>query len=269
MPYSALKQANVIGTEAILRFAVHKKLKIVHFLSSVACITKDMFDKQTNKVYETTPLGIRGIASSMGYGMSKWVCEHLLHQAYERGIPVTIFRAGFISFQTHTGYSNPTDYLCRLVRAISHVNHYPSSNSMLDFSPVDYVASSIVRISLKPKSFGKTFHPVSPYHQVHLHEVVQALEKYLGRSINQFPTKDWLQLLRNDKTLPYGAILSHLFSQNEYNLTDFLDTTQFKENLGEKAYYNPQAKIDTEKLFNWFKFLLTKEPKVNDTVSAL
>lgn len=260
MPYSSLRQANVKGTEAILRFAVCKKLKVVHFISSIACITKDMFDKQRGVVLESAPLGTRGLTTLMGYGMSKWVAENLILQAGQRGVPVTIFRPGFISFHTKTGYSNPSDYLCRLIMGIIHVNHFPSSNVMLDFSPVDYVASSLVRVSLKMNSFGKTFHPVSPFHQVRLHEVVKGLEKFLGHPINQISTPDWLQLLRNDKTLSFGAILSHLFSSSETTLSDYLDTKQFQEQLGNELYFHPTAKISDQSLFQWFQFLV-KEKK--------
>lgn len=216
-----------------------------------------MFNKESLKVYENTPLGTKGLGSLMGYGMSKWVAEHYIRQARERGIPTSIFRPGFISFHTNTGYSNPTDYLCRLVGGIVHVNSYPSTNSMLDFSPANYVASNIIRISMKKESIGKVFHPVSPYHQVQLHVVVEALSKFLRKPLKQLPTEEWLQLLRSDKTLAYGAILSHLFSGNEVTLSDYLDSSQFKSLAG-PAYFDPEAKITNENLFVWFSNLLSK-----------
>lgn len=77
---------------------------------------------------------------------SKLVAEKLLEQARTRGIPVSIYRPGFISSHSLTGVSNVTDFDNRLIRGIIAMKSAPNSDSVLEMSPVDWVSDIIVHL---------------------------------------------------------------------------------------------------------------------------
>ena len=84
-PYQKMKDANVLGTQEILRMACETKIKPVHFVSthyvfSAASHKKDEWIKE-----EEMPNNNEII--TLGYQQSKWVAEHLIDIARQRGIP--------------------------------------------------------------------------------------------------------------------------------------------------------------------------------------
>ena len=49
-----------------------------------------------------------------GYAQTKWVAEKIILDARAQGIPVTVYRPGFITGDSHTGAMNANDFLYRL-----------------------------------------------------------------------------------------------------------------------------------------------------------
>jgi thioester reductase-like protein len=95
---------------------------------------------------------------ALGYSQTKWVAERLMTAAAERGLPVTIHRAPFITGDRGTGAWNSDDFICRLVRGIIALGAMPDLSASMDIVPVDYVARSIVQLSQRPESAGRRFH---------------------------------------------------------------------------------------------------------------
>jgi hypothetical protein len=82
--YDVLKKANVEGTKEIIAFAFTKKLKPVHFISTINIFSSDK--SVQDRVYdENTSIFDQHHYYSQGYAASKWVSEGLLNIARNRG----------------------------------------------------------------------------------------------------------------------------------------------------------------------------------------
>ena len=82
-PYSALRAANVCGTQEIVRLACERRGKPLSFISTAA-VPGDPADRAATP----PPPGRPG----SGYVTGKWVAERLVRQAGDRGLPVLIHR---------------------------------------------------------------------------------------------------------------------------------------------------------------------------------
>jgi len=89
-----------------------------------------------------------------GYTLSKFVGEMLVLKCGETsGIPVAVYRPGFISSHTKTGFSNIRDVDNRLLRGIHSMKMVPSSELTMEMAPVDSVAAGILTLSEIPRIF--------------------------------------------------------------------------------------------------------------------
>ncbi len=186
-PYRALKPVNVDSTHEVLRLASNKKIKPVHFVSSLSVFMKgDLRDKAI--CYETANLEEVGVPFG-GYGQSKWVAEGLMRAAAERGIPITIFRPDNILGDSRTGILNTSDMTYSLVRAIFKMGSVPDVEIMGGIVPVDFVSNAIVQLASQPESFGKTFH-LSSLKQSNFIDVFEMIAER-GVPIQQLPFAQW------------------------------------------------------------------------------
>lgn len=113
-PYTAMRAANVGGTQEILRLASQIKLKSVHFVSSYAVFKSTGYFNKTS-ILEDDDLEDCGVVYG-GYAQSKWVAEKLLETALSRGIPVSIYRPGTITGHSQTGAYNTDQIWGRLLK---------------------------------------------------------------------------------------------------------------------------------------------------------
>lgn len=186
-PYHALKPVNVESTHEVLRLASAKKIKPVHFVSSLSVFMKgDLRDKAL--CYENANLEELGVPFG-GYGQSKWVAEGLMRAAARRGIPMTIFRPDNILGDSRTGILNTSDMTYSLVRAIFKMGSVPDIEIMGGIVPVDFVSNAIVHLASQPESFGKTFH-LSSLRQSNFIDVFEMIAER-GVPIKQLPFAQW------------------------------------------------------------------------------
>ncbi|HCB01661.1 MAG TPA: hypothetical protein DEP19_04700 [Anaerolineae bacterium] len=186
-PYHALKPVNVESTHEVLRLASTKRIKPVHFVSSLSVFMKgDLRDKSL--CYEDANLEEVGVPFG-GYGQSKWVAEGLMRVAAQRGIPMTIFRPDNILGDSRTGILNTSDMTYSLVRAIFKMGSVPDIEIMGGIVPVDFVSNAIVHLASQPESFGKTFHlsSIKQSNFIGVFEMIAAR----GVPIKQLPFAQW------------------------------------------------------------------------------
>jgi thioester reductase-like protein len=157
--YAQLKATNVIGTKTVLGFAVLKKIKPMHFVSSVAVFEASAYEGKVLTEWDPI-LESEGIC--LGYSQSKWVAERLVWLAGQRGLPITIYRPGLISGDSQTGISNTDDFFIRMIQGCLQLGFVPDLPLPLNFSPVDYVAKAIAYLSRQNISEGKVFHLQNP-----------------------------------------------------------------------------------------------------------
>lgn len=203
-PYSALKAANVLGTQEILRLASQIKLKPVHFISTLGVVVDGEQDSQV---------------PSTGYTQSKWVAEKLVTIARSRGLPISIYRPGRISGSSKTGVCNTNDHTFRTIKGCIQLGKVPDRNTTVNISPVDYVSQAIVHLSRQKESLGKIFHLVNSQ-PAHWRQVVNYIRSY-GYPLVEIPESEWRAELLNSKNFEENALypLISMFSEDANNTT--------------------------------------------------
>ncbi|AUX43536.1 hypothetical protein SOCE26_049860 [Sorangium cellulosum] len=161
LPYTALRAANVQGTQEILRLAGSGPTKPVHYTSSMA-VFFGRAHLEAGRVSELdTPVLDPGVKS--GYTRSKWIAEQLVAAARERGLPAAIYRTTRITGHSLTGVtSNWRDLLNRLLKGCILLGSAPSLTIDVSMVPVDYVSRAMVCLSRQPRSLGRAFHLFHP-----------------------------------------------------------------------------------------------------------
>ena len=194
-PYSALKTANVLGTQEVLRLACQTKVKPLHYVSSVAVFESSAYAgklvKEDDDFHDW-----EGIF--LGYSQTKWVAEKLVKIAGSRGLPITIHRPPLISGDSQTGICNTHDFINLMIKGCLQMGSFPDVDYMLDMSPVDYVSKSVVYLSRQETSVGKAFHLQHPQ-PASLKSLVDWVRSF-GFSLKMIPYEEWQAELINNVT---------------------------------------------------------------------
>jgi len=101
------------------------------------------------------------------YVATKYVGEQLLKAAAKQGVPTTLFRPAFISNHSRTGQGNVSDFLNRYLAGCVQLgaalggDAFDKPTTVLDMTPVDYVAGAIVFLARRRRSEGQSFHILS------------------------------------------------------------------------------------------------------------
>jgi amino acid adenylation domain-containing protein/thioester reductase-like protein len=187
LPYQALRAANVGGTHEVLRLAARRRVKPLHYVSTIGVFPHRPGDRPAAE-QDTPPA--RGIAG--GYNQSKWVAERLVTLAGQRGLPVAVYRPGRVAWDSRTGAANPDDALSGLVRLLIGSGTVPrlgEAPAIADITPVDFVSAAVVRLSLRPTSLGRAFHLLNP-RPADLRLLLQALREF-GYPLREVPAVQW------------------------------------------------------------------------------
>jgi len=186
-PYSALKEANVGGTQEVLRLACRHGYKPVHHVS-----TNGIFPPGTGLCEEEIDLDDLAEAREDGYGQSKWVAEKLVREAAGRGLPVCVYRPGNISGHSRSGASNPRDQLGAVIVESTRLGCAPEIEGWrMEMSPVDFVVAAILHIASDPDAYGGTYHLANP-DPPPADEDFDRLEVQ-GYPLERIPYGEWLQ----------------------------------------------------------------------------
>ncbi|MBO3461046.1 thioester reductase domain-containing protein [Aetokthonos hydrillicola Thurmond2011] len=191
-PYSALKAANVLGTQEVLRMASLYKVKPVHYVSSVAIFESPAY---AGKVVKEQDNFDHWEGIFLGYSQTKWVSEKLVKIASDRGLPVTIHRPPLISGHSKTGICNTDDFICLMIKGCLAMGCFPDVEYMMDMSPVDYVSKSIVHLSKQKESIGKAFHLQHP-NPVPFKKLIDWMRSF-GFPLELIPYDQWQAQLVN------------------------------------------------------------------------
>jgi thioester reductase-like protein len=185
--YSRLKPANVAGTQEILRLASRRRVKPVHVVSSLSVFPLVGHPGGT-VIGERDTLDHGGVLYG-GYTQSKWVAEKLVTIARSRGLPIAVYRPGLITGHSRTGAWNTDDFMSRLIKSWVEMGSAPDLEGAIDMTPVDYVSSALVHLSLSEQSLGSVFHLVNP-RAVRLREMVEWIRPF-GYPLELLPYDGW------------------------------------------------------------------------------
>ncbi|NET38293.1 MAG: NAD-dependent epimerase/dehydratase family protein [Cyanothece sp. SIO1E1] len=191
-PYSRLKPANVLGTQAILRLASSRRMKPVHYISSTAVFDYHLPILKHPIVNESHPIDCT-TGMYLGYSQSKWVADKLVQLAGERKIPVFIYRPGLIAGHSHTGVVNTADFIWRTIKGSIQMGYIPDIDIDIDLSAVDYVSQSIVYLSQQNELESQIFH-LNNAHPMPWSQLIQFLHNF-GYPVHVLSLKSWLEKL--------------------------------------------------------------------------
>lgn len=173
--YNSLKASNVDSTLSVIEFAGNMKIKPVHFISSGIVCIRMKEDGFLPTHQSETPIE-EGKYLVNGYAQTKWVSEHHLLKAWEKGIPVTIFRCGQITGSSKTGYGVAADMVHNFLKTFSEVKVVPKwEDSVIEMVPVDYISQAIFAVSQQSDCYGKIYHPANP-HPIQVQEFFEFLQ---------------------------------------------------------------------------------------------
>ena len=154
-PYDRLAPVNVAGTVEVLRLAAARRLKPVHFVSTLGVFFARTFAGQV-VTEAAAPADPDGLVST--FAQSKWVADALVRQARERGVPASVHRLARVTGDSRTGESKVDDLFCRELRTWVQLGCAPVTGDALDVVPVDHVAAGIGHLVRTPGARGRDFH---------------------------------------------------------------------------------------------------------------
>ncbi len=188
--YDLMRDANVLGTNEVVRLAFEGRLKEFNYVS-----TTFVFGWAVKSVLYETDLNENMELLDFGYSQSKWVAEQVVVDARSRGLSARIFRPALVS-PSITGGGNNFDIAVRLVAFM--VNHGIGVDTLnqVSFVPADIVANNIVAISTTPGTANKTYHVVRDDYS-NMTDITGLITKATGRQFESFSLPEFVpELIR-------------------------------------------------------------------------
>ncbi len=188
--YDRMRDANVLGTNEVLRLAFEGRAKSFNLVS-----TTFIFGWAVKKVLYETDFNQNMELLDFGYSQSKWVSEQVVMDARRKGLSTRIFRPALVS-PSITGGGNNFDIAVRLVAFM--VNHGIGVDALnqVSFVPADITANNIVAISTTPGTENKTYH-VTRDDYANMLDITGLITKATGRQFEVFSLSDFVpELIR-------------------------------------------------------------------------
>jgi thioester reductase-like protein len=188
--YDRMRDANVMGTNEVLRLAFEGRPKSFNYVSTTFvfgwAVKSVLYETDFNKDMELL---------DFGYSQSKWVAEQVVADARRLGLSTRIFRPALVS-PSVSGGGNNFDIAVRLVAFM--VNHGIGVDALnqVSFVPADVVANNIVAISTTPGTENKTYHVVRDDY-ANMLDITRLITKSTGRQFEIFSISDFVpELIR-------------------------------------------------------------------------
>ncbi len=188
--YDRMRDANVMGTNEVLRLAFEGRPKEFNYVS-----TTFVFGWAVKSVLWETDFNENMELLDFGYSQSKWVAEQVVADARRQGLSARIFRPALVS-PSVTGGGNNFDIAVRLVAFM--VNHGIGVDALnqVSFVPADVVANNIVAISTSPGTANKTYHVVRDDY-ANMLDITRLITTSTGRQFEIFSVTDFVpELIR-------------------------------------------------------------------------
>ena len=136
------------------------------------------------------------IAYENGYTRAKWVAEKMVGRAREAGLPVSIYRPGFIEGDSRTGIGNPDDLFCRLLIGNLQLGMYPDFARKFWLTvPVDFVARAMAHIVCTQPAGGNYNLLPAREQEPSNNALFELLGRELGRPMECVAPHVWLREL--------------------------------------------------------------------------
>ncbi|MGQ4360534.1 amino acid adenylation domain-containing protein [Streptomyces sp. SAS_272] len=207
--YTSLRAANTESTRLLLRMASARSVPF-HLVSTLSVAPPRRHSPEVPEEFFAAHPGL-----VYGYQQSKWASERLLEQAAERGLPVTLHRLGRVVGAPDTGYVNERDFLWSVLRSGIPAGILPDLFEAEVWTPVDYVARAVVRLSLTAPRSGAVFNH-APVPGIRLTDLYDWVQEY-GYAVKRLSMAQWrAQLPRSaDVATTTGAFFDSWADQGD------------------------------------------------------
>ncbi|CAM2844408.1 saframycin Mx1 synthetase B [Legionella steigerwaltii] len=232
-PYQKLMASNVLGTKQLIKLAAYKRLKALHYISTVGYfMAADLADDVV--ISEQTELapedGIYG-----GYNQTKWLAERLVVHARSYNIPTVVYRPSLITGESQTGYWNHGDVVCRILKGCIELEARPNLDVGFNFVPVDYVAKAITHFAKEKPYHADTYHLINPQ-EVYVDQLFGYVQAK-GFKVKKVTYPDWEKMIKQN-----SGYLNHSFSPLRPFFTEKI--VHKGSSLFDLYLHNNKAKID-------------------------
>ncbi len=246
--YSKLRGSNVTGTLEIIKFATTRVDKPIHYISTLSsAYIKDLSGALTESFPSEKYSELFG-----GYAISKWVSERLLTELKDRGLPIALYRSGYISGQSDTGVASLNDALFMLIKGCIQLGYAPAMHERITILPVDIVSQIITGISLYKPAKAAVYHIDHPT-GIMWTDLIAWLNKY-GYKIKTISLQEWQKKLVNishDNAL-FPFLPYYLAMPKDYHSPD-VSTTEATRILNEIQI--PYPAINDQLLNIYFDYM--------------
>ncbi len=246
--YDRMREANVLGTNEVLRLAFEGRPKTVNYIS-----TTFVFGWAVKSVLYETDQNQDMELLDFGYSQSKWVAEQVVDDARSKGLSVRIFRPALVS-PSVTGGGHNFDIAVRLVAFM--VNHGIGVDALnqVSFVPADIAANNIVAISTTPGTANKTYHVVRDDY-ANMMDITRLITEATGRQFEIFSVPDFVpELIRRCRK-----------EDLLFPLLDFLVGSVDNITAMEFKRYDSTAYQEARNASEWGK----PDPSLEDTVKGI
>ncbi|KAJ6092360.1 hypothetical protein N7467_004329 [Penicillium canescens] len=211
-PYSAHFAQNILGTKNVLCVAAEGRRKVFHYISSIDVWAVTGFILGTEVVSEDGPLKthLASLPFDTGYAQSQWVADEMVQRVRDKGLPVIIYRPGFVVGDSKTGSGNPDDFFTRMLVGciqLGYWPHLPYQNQ--EYVTVDYVCDSILHIASDNHNMGHVYTLSAPKTELTTNmERLCTLVNQAGFPLKQIPYSEWLERLQAWEGFESSPLLS-------------------------------------------------------------
>lgn len=203
---------NVLGTKNIIRVAAEGRRKTLHFISSIDVWAVTGLILGTEVVSENGPLKVHlaSLPFDTGYAQSQWVADEMVQRVRDKGLPVIIYRPGFVVGDSKTGAGNPDDFFSRMIIGCLQLGYWPQLPSQnMEYVTVDYVCDSILHIASDNSNLGRAYTLSAPNPGLITNmERLCVLINQAGFPLQQISYPDWLEKLQSWDCLESSPLLS-------------------------------------------------------------
>src|SRR3990167_2276141 len=246
--YNKLRGSNVQGTIEVIKFATTFHDKPIHYISTLSsAYKKDELGNLIEDYHDENYGELFG-----GYAISKWVSERLLTEISHRGLPIAIYRSGYIFGQSDNGVTSLNDALLMLIKGCVQLGHAPTMREKITILPVDFVSKATVKISLAERNRSAVYHIDHPT-GIMWSDLITWLNDY-GYTIKFTSMKEWKKMLTtisHDNAL-YPFLPYYLAMPDEVKAVN-VDTQKAAAML--KALHIDYPEINDQLLTIYFDYL--------------
>lgn len=210
-PYDTHYEPNVVGTRNMIRATVLGRRKALHYVSSIDVWSVSGFINKLDRVYGDEPLmpHLNALPYDTGYSASQFVAEELVQRARARGLPVAIYRPGFIIGHSANAIANANDYFSRLIMGCIQSGYFPDlSTQYLEYVTVDYVTSAILHIASNIENLGRAYHIVPPDRSQSVdYNGIHQMLRDLNYPVEKIEYREWVEKIRHSPGTALEAMM--------------------------------------------------------------